>query len=107
MLTLAEVVEAPLLSVALAVRVKPPAGTFDQMAEYGLVAAVPIKVVPRKYSTFVTVPLASAAVAVKVMVAGAKKLAPVEGVAIATVGGVLAAALTVIVPVMNGWGLHI
>jgi hypothetical protein len=55
--------------------------------------AVPMSVLPRKYSTFVSVPLPAVTLTASVMLAGAVKLCPSVGLVRLTVGG---AAVTVI-----------
>jgi hypothetical protein len=87
--TAAEVEDAPVLSVARAVRLYEPAGTFDHANANGAVVSVPISVVPEKNWTLVMVPSLSDAVAARSTVAGAVKLAPFAGAVSETTGGVL------------------
>src|SRR5688572_23367788 len=85
----AEVVRAVRLSVAFAVSVKLPAGTSVHEKAYGDEVSSPNFVDPLKNSTFVTVPSLSAASAVMLIVAGARKLAPFAGAVIDTVGKIV------------------
>jgi hypothetical protein len=84
-------VMAPPLSVARAVSVRRPDGTWRQRWEYGAVASSPSFRAPSKNSTFVTPPPGSLAAAV-IVIAGLKaKTAPSAGAVIRTAGGVFAA----------------
>src|SRR5712692_725419 len=87
-LTAAEVVLAPRLSVAIAVSVCAPAARLARATPKGAAVAVPTSVAPSKKSTLATLPSASPAVAVTVMLAGAMKTALLAGPVIVTVGGV-------------------
>jgi len=95
--TAADVVAAPALSVALAVSVYVPAARFAMLTLYGAVVSVPTRLLPLKKSTFATVPSLSAAVAFTVTLAGAVKVAPLAGLVMLTVGGTFGGPLTVIV----------
>src|SRR5882672_7043282 len=66
-----EVVAAPPLSWATAVRVYRPCGTLLHVKEYGVVDFEPSSVPPSKKSTLLIVPSVSAAAAAMVIVAGA------------------------------------
>src|SRR5437762_1538317 len=96
MLTAAEVVAAPKLSVALAVIECVPAATLLQVMLYGAAVSVPIKLLSPKKSTLVTVPSGSVAVALIEIVAGAVKVAPLAGEVTLTTGGWLMAPLATI-----------
>src|SRR6478735_6942039 len=67
----AEVVTAPVLSVALAVIVYVPAVTLFQLTLYGVLVALPNDTEPLKYSTLLMLPSLSVAFAVKPIDAGA------------------------------------
>src|SRR5438874_6712684 len=95
MLTAAEVVAAPKLSVALAVIECVPAATLLQVMLYGATVSVPIKPLSPKKSTLVTVPSESEAAALIGIVAGAVKVAPLTGAVMLTAGGWFAGELTV------------
>jgi hypothetical protein len=89
MLTAADVVTAPALSVAFAVSEYVPAATPLQEYEYGLTKSSPSFVDPLKNSTLLTDPSESLAEALIVTEAGAVKLAPFEGEVMLTVGALL------------------
>ena len=63
-----------------------PATAPFQATLYGLLASTPSDVVPRKNSTRATVPSASLALALTVMLAPAAKLLPAAGVVSDTLG---------------------
>ena len=81
------VVLAPRSSVARAVTVYVPAATPPQVKLYGAVVSSPSFAAPLKNSTLATVPSASDAVAARLTVAGAAKVAPLAGCVSVTVGG--------------------
>jgi len=87
MLTAAEVVLAPWLSVAFAVSVCVPAARLTRATLYGATVAVPASVPPSKKSTLATQPLLSEALAVTETLAGAVKLALLAGEVMLTAGG--------------------
>lgn len=95
--TAAEVVVAPWLSVALAVKLWLPAAALASVAAYGAaVSGDPIAVMPSKNCTLATVPGAtSLAVAVISMLLPVVKVAPLAGVVMLTVGGMFATPLQV------------
>src|SRR5207248_1736554 len=88
MLTGADVVVAPALSVALAVRVCLPPQAVQVML-YGADVSWPSGVEPRKNSTFATVPSVSDAAAAMVIAVPAANVAPLVGLVTLTLGGVL------------------
>jgi hypothetical protein len=85
----AEFVAAPPLSIATAVSVYVPAATPRHTIEYGALEAVPISDVPAKKSTLTIVPSLSAASAARTMSAGAVAVAPDAGDFSDTVGAAL------------------
>src|SRR5688572_19682928 len=103
MVTDAEVVIAPALSVATAVSTWLPTAKLAAI-EYGALLSPPREVEPSKNCTWVTEPSASLALAWMVRFAGAIKLALFGGLVIETEGGWFAPPLTVILPVMKVWG---
>src|SRR5216684_2193502 len=96
MLTAAEVVAAPKLSVARAVIECVPAATLLQVMLYGAVVSVPIKLPSPKKSTLLVAPSGSEAAALIEIVAGAVKVAPLTGEVTLTAGGWLMAPLATI-----------
>jgi hypothetical protein len=82
-----DVVTAPALSVARAVRTYVPAVEGDHETEYGAVVSVPTSESPAKNSTRTTLPFASLADAVSVSVAGMVNVAPFAGLVSDTDGG--------------------
>src|SRR5713226_2556362 len=103
MLTAAEVVLNPRLSVARVVSVCTPAATLARVMPKGAAVAVPTSVAPSKKSTLAMVPSASLAVAVTVIVAGAAKTTLFAGPVIVTVGGVSTIILTAVEVVLAPW----
>jgi amino acid permease len=87
--TALEVAFALWSSVALAVKEYVPGGGFFQVRLYGAVVSDPIKDVPAKNSTFLTVPSLSVALAVMVIVVGAVNVAAFAGAVMLTAGGTL------------------
>ena len=96
---IAEVVLAPRLSVARAVRLRAPVPEGVQLTPYGALLSVPIAVVPSRNCTELTVPSESAAFAVMVTGTPVVTVAPFVGAVIATVGGTFAAPTSVNVAV--------
>src|SRR6266571_4153594 len=88
MLTAAEVVLKPRLSVARAVSACVPAARLERVTLKGAAIAVPTSAAPSKKSTFATVPSVSDALALTVTLAGAMKSALLAGAVMLTVGGV-------------------
>ena len=82
-----DVVVAPPLSVAFAVRTYDPAAALLHAKVYGELVSSPNFVEPWKNSTLVTVPFGSDEVALMLMVEPVLKLAPFVGEVIATTGG--------------------
>src|SRR6185369_5113568 len=89
MLTGAEVLAAPLSSVAMAVRMYVPVAAPVHVTCHGAASASPTLVVPAKNSTLATEPSESAAVAMRVMVSPWLNCALAPGEVIATVGATL------------------
>lgn len=81
-----EVAESP-DAVATAFNAYEPAFGRLPVTANGDVVACPNDVVPAKYSTFVTVPPVTEAVARRLILAGAEKTAPDGGLVKVTVGG--------------------
>jgi hypothetical protein len=94
----ADDIEAPSLSVAIAVNEYEPGGTLLHVTLYGEAASDPINVVPAKKSTFAIVPSGSDAVASTVIVAGAANVAPAAGLVSDTDGVWLLATVIVRAP---------
>ncbi len=84
--TPADIVAAPLLSVAFAVRMYVPVTTLDHTHRYGAAIATPRFVGPLKNSTLAIVPSMSEAVASIAMLVGVVNAAPFVGLIIATLG---------------------
>jgi len=84
----ADVVCAPVLSEATAVRLYVPAETPVHVKTNGPDVTVPIGELLAKKSTFMTVPSESLAEAPILIVAGAVKVVPFEGEVIVTAGAV-------------------
>src|SRR5712692_10027645 len=101
MLTPAEVVLNPRLSVAIAVSVCAPAATLARVTPKGAAVAVPTSVAPSKKSTLTTLPSVSAAVAVTEMLAGAAKTALLAGAVMLTAGSRSTRMLTAAEVVLN------
>src|SRR5437588_6957 len=102
MLTGSEVVMAPPLSVAFAVKTYWPAGTLAQVRQnglagptlIGLLVLIPRLLAPAKNSTVATNPSTSRASAQILILAGAVKVVPFVGTAIRTVGGIFVPSLS-------------
>src|ERR1051325_5231337 len=93
-----EVVAGAAVSGAFGVVVCGPADN-EPVTEYGdVVSAAPIKLPSEKNSTLLTVPSASLAFALNVIVSVVKKVAPPDGEVSCTVGDWFAAACTVTLP---------
>src|ERR1043165_9792543 len=93
-----EVVAGPALSVAFAVILWWPAGNEPATEDGDVGSAAPIKLPSEKNSTLLTVPSASLAFALNVIVSVVKKVAPPDGEVSCTVGDWFAAAWTVTLP---------
>jgi hypothetical protein len=85
--TVAEVVRAPSLSVATAVSEYVPVATEDHVAVYGAAVSEPISVVPEKKSTRAMVPSLSLAAAANGTFPPAVTIDPLAGDVNATIGG--------------------
>ena len=94
-LTIAEVVEAPRLSVAFAVSECVPAGTLVHGKLYGAIASSPSLDVPLKNSTLLIAPPTSAALALIVTVVPALTVALFAGAVMFTVGGLFPVLTTI------------
>src|ERR687890_1565084 len=100
MLTGALVVVAPRLSLARAVKVWLPEGTFFQVYEYGEEVSRTSTVVPSRISTAVTVPSGSEAPAEIVMVGFQANVAPSAGELMLTTGAAFAPATVMVTGVL-------
>src|SRR6266567_3813988 len=94
--TAAEVVLKPRLSVARAVSACVPAARLARVTLKGAAVAVPASVEPSKKSTLATVPSASEALAVIVTFAGGRKTALLAGAVRLTAGAVSTVTLTAV-----------